>query len=373
MNALTQLAKCCAALFATLLFAHAGLHAQSNEQADLELEMSIDNDQAGIGTPVVFDIVVSNKGPKPATGVQVKAKLAGGYQLTNSSVDGGAYVGATGIWTIGSIPVGESFTLLQEAMVLDGDYLNLAEVMTVDQADPDSRPANGVDTDEDQQVVDDPGDEDDGDGQDLKRELETSVTGGDRPPGIRADLTDVKGNAASYYFDFETMAMRVELDKKKKQPELFFDREGYVYSASKKKDYVKIPFEKLKKLRMFPTVVSGGILPPLDFPDGTVKYYGMDLSPRRFPILEWAFVYKTEHFEGRPELRKEILSCRGTEGCIKYTLTEGAEAGSYVLFDHEQRLAEIFTVNSGKAVYTYEPTRVTLPEAKEMPFMTDMF
>jgi hypothetical protein len=124
---------------------------------------------------------------------------------------------------------------------------------------------------------------------------------------------------------------------------------------------------------MFPTVVSGGILPPLDFPDGSVKYYGMDLSPQKFPILEWAFVYNTVHFEGRPELRKEILNCRGMEGCIKYTLTEGAEAGSYVLFDQEKRLAEIFTVNSGKAVYTYEPTRVTLPEAKEMPFMTDMF
>ena len=62
-----------------------------------------------------------------------------------------------------------------------GDYMDLAEVTASDQQDPDSKPADGVDTDHDNFVVDDPDD----DGQDI------SIVG-IPPTGITAFLKDKK-------------------------------------------------------------------------------------------------------------------------------------------------------------------------------------
>lgn len=162
--------------------------------------------------------------------------------------------------------------------------------------------------------------------------------------------------------------MRVEFDQKEKQDPMYFDNDGYVYTSAKKQGYFKVPFEKLKKMMAMPGVIPEGLLPPIKIPDGSIKYYGMDVSPKKFPILEWAFVYKPEHFEGNTDFKKEVLDCRGQGNCVKYTLLGGKDAGSYVLFDSKHRLAEIYTANSGNAVYTYEDHSVELPDAREMPF-----
>jgi uncharacterized repeat protein (TIGR01451 family) len=342
--------------------------------ADLGLELSVDNVNAGAGETVVFTIIVTNDGPADATGVEVTDKLPGGYTHVSSSTLFGSYNNGTGLWAIGTLANGKSAILTITATVnMSGDYMNLAEVTASNQQDPDSKPGDGVDTDKDTNVVDDPGDDDDGDGQDVKPKLKKgSSLGGIAPIGIKAFLKDHKKRTQTYIFDAKSIAMRVEFDPKEKQKPMYFDEKGYVYTASNK-GYVKVPFEKLKKLGGFTTFISNGVLPPIPFPDGSVKYYGMDVSPKRFPILEWAFVYKTSYFEGNTDFKKQDLECRGQPNCAKYTLTNGKDAGSYVLFDSEQRLAEIFATRTGNIVYTYEDHTVQLPNAQEMPFMTDLF
>lgn len=343
--------------------------------ADIGLELSVNNVSPTAGTTVIFTIIVANQGPGNASAVTVKNKLPDGYIFSHATASAGNFSNSTGLWTIGNIDMGTTISLALSVIVKsEGDHMVLAEIMSSSLKDPDSKPADGVDTDKDNFVVDDPDDDDDGDGQDVKvqTEEETSTTS-EKPPGIKAVLHDNKNRTQSYFFDPNSIAMRIDVDEKGKQSPIYFDNAGYVYTAGKKNQYVKVPFEKMKKMMAFPSVVSGGVLPPLDFPDGSVKYYGMDVSPKKFPILEWAFVYQRKHFEGNTDFTKETITCRGENNCTKYIMKDGKDAGSFVLFDSKNRLAEIFSINSGNAVYTYEDVTVKLPNATEMPFMTDMF
>ena len=135
---------------------------------DLELDKSVDNPTPNVGDAVTFTIVVSNQGANTATGVVVTDQLPGGYTFTGFSTSQGTYSSIAGIWAVGILPAGSSATLTITAIVnASGDYVNLAEVTSADQDDVDSTPNNGVDTDGDGDVTDDPGDEDDGDGAEV--------------------------------------------------------------------------------------------------------------------------------------------------------------------------------------------------------------
>ena len=441
------------------------------EIADLNLELSVNHSSVKVGTTVVFTIVVENEGSAQATGVTVMDKLPSGYTYLKSSPFKGVYNIGTGLWTIGSLAANTSATLTITAKVNPvGEYMNIAEITACDQADPDSKPASGVDTNKNNRVVDDPGDEDDGDGQDVTivnisnqgntnsgesgsggedsadnsgggdgSNAESNNNGGSdgdnsgdenqeesddaaniMPPGIVAFLSassmylqkviitagdvktilDKKKESMTMFFDPQIKAMRVSfgeteiqvIDKEKsgfgigsgqggivintkpgqktKEMPMYFDNNGYVYTAGKKNEYMKVPFEKMAKLMPGQGSLFGVDLPfnlPIfSLPDGSVTYYGMDVSPKKFPILEWAFVYRTEAFEGKSGFSKEIMDCTGSTNCIKYTMTAGADAGSYVLFDSKKRLREIHSKNSGYIVYTYQEVKVNLPDATDM-------
>ena len=145
------------------LLAAAPLFSQS---ADLSLEMSVDPSQAGIGETVVFTILLTNDGPDMATGITVRDQLPSGFELLEANSTLGVFAPATGIWTLGGIPANGNAQLTLRTKVTDGgNYLNLAEVTASGLLDYDSTPGNGVDTDGDGAVMDDPNDEDDGDGQ----------------------------------------------------------------------------------------------------------------------------------------------------------------------------------------------------------------
>lgn len=145
---------------------------------------------------------------------------------------------------------------------------------------------------------------------------------------------------------------------------MYFDKEGYVYTKTQKKGWYKTPFVYLKKMMNVPFRLSNGIFPELKLPDGKVKYYGIDVSPDMYPILEWAFKYKVVHFENVQELKKEFVECSKEGVCFKYTAVSGNDKGSYVLFDNWGRLVEIYSAGSGKIQYVYGNYSVTLPEAK---------
>ncbi|MCW5517435.1 HYR domain-containing protein [Muriicola sp. Z0-33] len=135
---------------------------------DLELEMSVDNLTPVVGDKINFTFTLTNKGPGSATGVTVKSLFPNGYSATGAGVvNGGTYHFAPrGEWEFGNpILPGTTATLTLEVIVNpSGDYLHLAEVIALNEFDIDSSPGNGVDTDGDNNVVDDPDDEDDGDG-----------------------------------------------------------------------------------------------------------------------------------------------------------------------------------------------------------------
>jgi len=137
-----------------------------SQSSDLSLEMVVDNQIVGIGETVTFTIELTNNGPDPNTGVQVRDRLPSGYDFVSARTTAGVYDQYSGNWNIGRLGNGNTVVLTLLAKVkVPGDYMNLAEVIASDLIDYDSSPNNGVDTDVDGNPVDDPQDEDDGDGQ----------------------------------------------------------------------------------------------------------------------------------------------------------------------------------------------------------------
>ncbi|PHN00545.1 DUF11 domain-containing protein, partial [Flavilitoribacter nigricans] len=109
-----------------------------NPVIDLSLVKTVSDATPNVGDDVIFTISVTNDGPSVATGVTVTDNLPSGYSFVSSDGD---YVG--GLWTIGTIGIGETVTLNITATVLaSGDYFNVAEVTTANEDDVDSTPNN---------------------------------------------------------------------------------------------------------------------------------------------------------------------------------------------------------------------------------------
>ncbi|MBV7530548.1 gliding motility-associated C-terminal domain-containing protein [Chitinophaga sp. sic0106] len=97
--------------------------------ADLSVTKTIDNSQPDAGSTVTFTILAKNDGPGTATAVTVTDQLLSGYQFKSATASTGAYDATTGIWTVGSMTIGQSATLAITATVLPtGDYDNTATI-----------------------------------------------------------------------------------------------------------------------------------------------------------------------------------------------------------------------------------------------------
>ena len=131
---------------------------------DLDLNKSVDNSTPRVGETITFTLSLRNDGPSEATGIEILDRLPGGYRFLSSSGEG-EYDPVTGIWGVGSLLSGGTAVLLIEVEVLlTGEYLNTAEVISANEPDADSQAGNGLDQDGDNDVTDDINDEDDGDG-----------------------------------------------------------------------------------------------------------------------------------------------------------------------------------------------------------------
>ena len=96
--------------------------------ADLSLSKSVDTATPNVGSSVVFTLIASNAGPSAASGAEVTDLLPAGYSYVGDDA-GGAYLNATGVWTIGALANGASATLNITATVnAVGSYLNTSEV-----------------------------------------------------------------------------------------------------------------------------------------------------------------------------------------------------------------------------------------------------
>ncbi len=124
-------------------------------ESDVSLTLLSSAEIPIIGDQIIFTIEVSNAGPLPATGVNVKSVLSTGYSYLNDDGKTDAeYNETTGIWTVPTIEKSSKLSLKITAKVNEsGEYLNIAEVVASDNPDPDSTPGNNIDSEDDQAKV----------------------------------------------------------------------------------------------------------------------------------------------------------------------------------------------------------------------------
>jgi uncharacterized repeat protein (TIGR01451 family) len=123
-------------------------------QIDLELTQAVSATQVTPGDPVTFTITLVNRGPSNATGVAVSDLLPAGVVYQVDTPSQGTFDSATGVWSVGSLPVGASVTLDVSAIVTTvGTHTNTAQVSAANEPDVDSTPANNVAAEDDQDSV----------------------------------------------------------------------------------------------------------------------------------------------------------------------------------------------------------------------------
>ena len=116
--------------------------------ADLSLTQTSDIS----GSNAVFTVRVTNAGPDDASGVVVSnsrlSNIANYTYISSSVASGTTYNSLNGDWTIGSLPVGTTVTLVVTTTVVAIDE-NLAEISAITEVDPDSLPDNNSRTEDD--------------------------------------------------------------------------------------------------------------------------------------------------------------------------------------------------------------------------------
>jgi gliding motility-associated-like protein/uncharacterized repeat protein (TIGR01451 family) len=117
---------------------------------DLSLAKSVSPTVVSINDNVIFTISVTNSGPNNGSGITVLDKLPPGYTYVSDN-GAGKYNNTTGIWNVGNLNNGNSISLQITAKVnvaTSANYINVAEIQTARQLDPDSTPGNGLPEDD---------------------------------------------------------------------------------------------------------------------------------------------------------------------------------------------------------------------------------
>lgn len=111
---------------------------------DLELTKQVDLSETAIGDILTFSLEVVNKGPLPASGIQITDLLPSSLLYVTHLPTTANYNDVSGIWNIGIMDVGDTLMLQIKAIVLEaGLVYNCAEITALDNTDIDSTPNNG--------------------------------------------------------------------------------------------------------------------------------------------------------------------------------------------------------------------------------------
>ncbi len=108
--------------------------------ADLSLTKTVDNSSPEVGQNIKYTVTLTNAGPSVATRVSITDQLSSSLQFVSSTATQGAYNDATGVWTLGTVPVGTRTLEIIAKVVLPGAISNAAQVTTSTTPDPDSTP-----------------------------------------------------------------------------------------------------------------------------------------------------------------------------------------------------------------------------------------
>jgi large repetitive protein len=148
--------SCCDAGSGAVPYADADTADAVIRRIDLSVDKAIvDPAPINYGDIVTYTIDVTNSGPDDATGVTVVDLFPAELEyISTVSTEAGVFVGATGVWNVGSVPSGTTYRLTVR-MEVDavGVITNVAAVETADQWDPDSWPGNDVAAEDDQDEV----------------------------------------------------------------------------------------------------------------------------------------------------------------------------------------------------------------------------
>lgn len=121
---------------------------------DLELTQSVSNIIPEIGDQITLTLTLANKGPGTATVIRIRDLLPPGLMHLSNTPDLGTYDPVTGIWNVGNMPPNTSVRLRITVQVVSGGALrNTAELIAVDEADPDSTPNNRRPNEDDQTTI----------------------------------------------------------------------------------------------------------------------------------------------------------------------------------------------------------------------------
>ena len=122
--------------------------------ADLSLTKTTSTATPNFGESVAFTLTLANAGPDAATRVTVLDLLPPELAFVSANPSIGTYDSTTGIWNVGNLASAGRVTLVINATpTTTGEKVNVAQVQTSDQFDPDSLPGNGLSTEDDQATV----------------------------------------------------------------------------------------------------------------------------------------------------------------------------------------------------------------------------
>jgi uncharacterized repeat protein (TIGR01451 family) len=118
---------------------------QTNPTAEIDLALikTVSQKKSMIGDLITYTISLTNQSNNLATGVTVKDYMPVGAMYKSYSTSTGTYDSATGIWKVGNVAAKQTINLMITVQAqAQGTFFNVAEVMTSDQTDVDSKPGN---------------------------------------------------------------------------------------------------------------------------------------------------------------------------------------------------------------------------------------
>jgi uncharacterized repeat protein (TIGR01451 family) len=116
---------------------NAGRIAVPSQIADLKITKLVNDATPNRGTNMTFTIEVENLGPDAATNAEITDALPAGLTLVSANASAGAYVSATGKWTIPTLANTVKATLTIVATATgDAAITNTARITKLDQFDP---------------------------------------------------------------------------------------------------------------------------------------------------------------------------------------------------------------------------------------------
>jgi uncharacterized repeat protein (TIGR01451 family) len=110
---------------------------ETPQQADLQVTKTASQTVVTIGVPMVFTLLVHNRGPDAATNVVVTDPLPAGFAFLFGQPSQGSFDPITGVWSVGTLANGASATLqVVGVLTTRGPLVNTAQ-SGADQSDPD--------------------------------------------------------------------------------------------------------------------------------------------------------------------------------------------------------------------------------------------